>query len=80
MERCTVSKLLGGKTCAGALADVAEVGGEQITTCSVHWHLAGPLVAELERRRRPKRRRCHHKHVSADARAQCERRLQRATV
>jgi hypothetical protein len=62
------------------VVDVGRVGGETVTSCPRHVDLARPLLAEFEAKRRPKRRRCRHRHVSADARAQCERRLARAVL
>jgi hypothetical protein len=46
-EGCTVKFLLGGGACVGEAQEVGQVGGEPITACRAHEHLAGPLLKEL---------------------------------
>lgn len=74
MGRCTVGYLLGSGW-DGPLTDAGRVGGELVVACGRHRDLAGPLLAELERRHRPGRRRFRHRPASAEARAICEQRV-----
>jgi hypothetical protein len=77
--RCTVARLLGGD-CGGAVAERGRVDGEPVLACESHDALAAPLLAELRRRREPKRPGCRHRHASREARAICEARLARAAT
>jgi hypothetical protein len=77
MRRCTVHRLLGG-ACAGDVDLVTVFYGEPVCACRAHSHLVAELLDELARRREPKPPRCGHLHRSSEARAICERRLERA--
>jgi hypothetical protein len=74
MNRCTVGRLLGW-ICDERRELLAVFGGEQVTTCGAHQVVAPRFLAELERRREPRRARCRHRHRSREARELCERRL-----
>ena len=77
-ERCAVYELLGGE-CAGPIGrhhvHPLSMGGEEdgrtVEVCSTHH----PMLEALARRIHGIPRRCPHKHVTPEARAQCEARL-----
>lgn len=85
-SRCSVARLLGGR-CTDRLdvhhlVPVSEGGGflaedNLITACSSHHPMLEALRRRILNRREPAAPRCHHKHVHAEARRQCEERLAR---
>lgn len=88
--RCTVGRLLGGP-CSPAplhvhhLVPVSEGGDlysldNLATVCARHHRTWEALRRALLERRQPPRRRCPHRHRTAEARALCERRLARISA
>lgn len=79
-ERCAVHELLGGD-CAGAIhrhhvhpvSLDGPVDGRTIPVCASHHPMLEMLARRVWMHREP--RRCPHKHVTPEARAQCEARL-----
>jgi len=84
--RCTVGRLLGGD-CNGALhvhhLVPLKEGGDPYalenlsTTCASHHPKWESLRRSLNEQRAPRRRRCPHRHVTAEARRLCEAKLNR---
>ena len=85
-ERCTVSRLLGGR-CGGTLhvhhiVPLAEGGAPYDldnlgTSCAPHHPTWEALRRQLTTVRSRSWRRCPHRHTSREARRQCEARLNR---
>lgn len=85
-ECCTVGRLFGGD-CKGSLhvhhlvplredGDLLDLDN-LATVCASHHPRWESLRRTLNEQRRPPMRRCRHRHVSAEARQLCEKRLNR---
>lgn len=85
-NRCTVARLLGGR-CSGLLhvhhidrdADWLDLDNTG-TVCAAHHPKWEALRRSLVEQRQPRWRTCPHRHTSAEAKAICERRLNRVAA